>query len=227
MLLPTPLSAVLGFVFILIGATAIWLIFEASKHSHDQSARNRRIRSTPYRRYLFIALFCFMTWLMLLRLKDAADELSLRSMLHILVAMVLAPLFLIKVLVARYYKSYTSVLVPLGLTIFTLGFVLPPRRRDLTCFEGRPSKTFRSMLLLWAPQESTWAPLSHSWKNVAPVATIWNGSQAHAKTLEAGLRPSTACEPYRVPEYPKLMRGPFCRTCFRKTQSIVPARRAY
>jgi ferredoxin-NADP reductase/mono/diheme cytochrome c family protein len=38
--------------------------------------------------------------------------------------MVLAPLFLIKVLVARYYKSYTSVLVPLGLTIFTLGFVL-------------------------------------------------------------------------------------------------------
>jgi ferredoxin-NADP reductase len=45
-------------------------------------------------------------------------------MLHILVAMVLAPLFLIKVLVARYYKSYTSVLVPLGLTIFTLGFVL-------------------------------------------------------------------------------------------------------
>jgi ferredoxin-NADP reductase len=124
MLLPTPLSAVLGFVFILIGAAAIWLIFEASKHSHDQSARNRRIRAHRIAGYLFIALFCFMTWLMLLRLKDAADELSLRSMLHILVAMVLAPLFLIKVLVARYYKSYTSVLVPLGLTIFTLGFVL-------------------------------------------------------------------------------------------------------
>jgi ferredoxin-NADP reductase len=124
MLLPTPLSAVLGFVFILIGAAAIWLIFEASKQSHDQSARNRRIRAHRIAGYLFIALFCFMTWLMLLRLKDAADELSLRSMLHILVAMVLAPLFLIKVLVARYYKSYTSVLVPLGLTIFTLGFVL-------------------------------------------------------------------------------------------------------
>ena len=124
LLIPTPLSAVLGFVFILIGAAAIWLIFEASRHSHDQSARNRRIRAHRIAGYLFIALFCFMTWLMLLRLKDAADELSLRPMLHILVAMVLAPLFLIKVLVARYYKSYTSVLVPLGLTIFTLGFVL-------------------------------------------------------------------------------------------------------
>ena len=90
----------------------------------DQVARNRRIRAHRIAGYLFIALFCFMTWLMLLRLKEAADELTLRSMLHILVAMVLAPLFLIKVLVARYYKSYTSVLVPLGLTIFTLGFVL-------------------------------------------------------------------------------------------------------
>jgi len=124
LLIPALLSAVLGFVFILIGAAAIWLIFRASRHSHDQAARNRRIRAHRVAGYLFIGLFCFMTWLMLLRLKGAADELSLRSMLHILVAMVLAPLFLIKVLVARYYKSYTSVLVPLGLTIFTLGFVL-------------------------------------------------------------------------------------------------------
>jgi ferredoxin-NADP reductase len=38
--------------------------------------------------------------------------------------MVLAPLLLVKVLIARYYKSFTTALVPLGLTIFTLGFVL-------------------------------------------------------------------------------------------------------
>ena len=44
-MLPTPLSAVLGLVFILIGAAAIWLMFEASKHSHDQAARNRRLRA--------------------------------------------------------------------------------------------------------------------------------------------------------------------------------------
>jgi ferredoxin-NADP reductase len=123
-MLSTPLSAVLGLVFVLIGAAAIWLIFEASRHSHDQVARSRRIQAHRIAGYLFIALFCFMTWLMLMRLKDVSDELSLRPMLHILIAMVLAPLFLIKVLVARYYKSYTSVLVPLGLTIFTLGFVL-------------------------------------------------------------------------------------------------------
>ena len=115
-MLSTPLSAVLGLFFVLIGATALGLIFEASRCSHDQMARNRRIQAHRIAGYLFIALFCFMTWLMLLRLKDVSDELSLGSMLHILIAMVLAPLFLIKVLVARYYKSYTSVLGPLGLT---------------------------------------------------------------------------------------------------------------
>ena len=123
-MLSTSLSAALGLAFVLIGVAALWLIFEASRHSQDQAARNRRIQAHRLAGYLFIALFCFMTWLMLLRLKDVSDELSLRSMLHILIAMVLAPLFLIKVLVARYYKSYTAVLVPLGVTIFTLGFVL-------------------------------------------------------------------------------------------------------
>jgi hypothetical protein len=74
--------------------------------------------------YLFIALFCFMTWFMLLRVEDTPDELPLRSMLHILIATVLAPLLLVKVVIACYYKSFTSALVPLGLTIFTLGVVL-------------------------------------------------------------------------------------------------------
>jgi ferredoxin-NADP reductase len=123
-MLSTPLSTALGLAFVLIGVAALWLIFEASRHSIDQVARNRRIQAHRIAGYLFIALFCFMTWLMLLRLKDVSDELSLRSMLHILIAMVLAPLFLVKVLVARYYKTYTAVLVPLGVTIFTLGFVL-------------------------------------------------------------------------------------------------------
>jgi hypothetical protein len=57
LLIPTPLSAVLGFAFILIGAAAIWLIFEASRRSQDQAARNHRIRAHRIAGYLFIALF--------------------------------------------------------------------------------------------------------------------------------------------------------------------------
>src|SRR2546428_2282955 len=123
-MLPTPLSAALGFVFVLIGAAAVWLIFNASTRAHNQTARDRLIRAHRIAGYLFIALFCLMTWFMLLRVKDTPDELPLRPMLHVLIAMILAPLLLVKVFIARYYKSFTSALVPLGLTIFTLGFVL-------------------------------------------------------------------------------------------------------
>jgi ferredoxin-NADP reductase len=123
-MLPTPVSAGLGLLFILTGVAAVWLIFAASTLSGNQTARDRILRAHRVAGYVFIALFCFMTWFMLLRVKDAPDELPLRSMLHVLIAMVLAPLLLVKVLIARYYKSFTAALVPLGLTIFTLGFVL-------------------------------------------------------------------------------------------------------
>ena len=123
-MLSTPVSAALGFVFVLAGAAAVWLIFDASTRTRDQTARDRIIRAHRIAGYLFIALFCLMSWFMLLRLGETSDELSLRSMLHVLIAMILAPLLLVKIVIARYYKTFTSALVPLGLTIFTLGFVL-------------------------------------------------------------------------------------------------------
>src|ERR1700732_4659807 len=99
-------------------------MFDASRLTHNQTARDRIIRAHRIAGYLFIGLFCFMTWFMVLKVKDVPDELPLRSMLHILLAMVLAPLLLVKVIIARYYKTSGTILVPLGITIFTLGFVL-------------------------------------------------------------------------------------------------------
>src|SRR5437868_7567415 len=123
-MLHTPVSAALGLVFVFAGGAAVWLIFAASTRTRDQTARDRIIRAHRIAGYLFIGLFCLMCWFMLLRLRETSDELSLRSMLHVLIAMTLVPLLVVKIVIARYYKSFTSALVPLGLTIFTLGFVL-------------------------------------------------------------------------------------------------------
>ncbi len=122
--LPASLSSTLGIVFALLGIAAVWLIFDASRRTHSAARRERIIRAHRIAGYLFIALFCLMVWLMLLRTGNSTEELSVRSTLHILMALVLVPLLLVKVLVARYYKSFTAVLVPLGLIIFTLAFVL-------------------------------------------------------------------------------------------------------
>src|SRR5262245_35661407 len=61
---------------------------------------------------------------MALRLKGVSDELPARLALHILLALLLLPVLLVKVLIARYYKQHSSVLLPLGVTIFALSLAL-------------------------------------------------------------------------------------------------------
>jgi ferredoxin-NADP reductase/mono/diheme cytochrome c family protein len=111
-------------IFVAAGCAAIWLIFDASRLLHDTAKRDRVLRAHRLAGYAFVALFCLMTWFMILKVRDQQEELSMRSMFHVLVALVLIPLLTVKIVIARRYRSYQSALVPLGLTIFVLGFVL-------------------------------------------------------------------------------------------------------
>jgi ferredoxin-NADP reductase len=122
--LSSQLSAALGLIFVAAGGAAVWFIFDASRIPDDASKRNRILRAHRLAGYLFVGLFCVMTWFMVLRVRDQQEELSMRSLFHVLVALVLAPLLTVKILIARRYRSFHSSLVPLGLTIFVLGFVL-------------------------------------------------------------------------------------------------------
>ena len=123
-MLPAPLSALIGVLFVLLAVVAVWLMFDGSRSAPQSDRARRMFRAHRVAGYLFIALFCIMTWFMILKIKDRPDELPAPSMLHALIAVVMAPLLFIKVLVARYYRNHTSILVPLGLTIFVLAFVL-------------------------------------------------------------------------------------------------------
>jgi hypothetical protein len=114
----------IGVAFVLIGAVNVWLILQASARVRDTQASTRLIAAHRVGGYLFIALFCVMGYFMLARLGDAGGSPPPATMLHITLAMVLSPLLFVKVLVARYYKSYHSFLTPIGLTIFVLSFVL-------------------------------------------------------------------------------------------------------
>ena len=114
----------LGVTFVLIGAINVWLILQASARVKDGKASTRLVAAHRIGGYLFIALFCVMGYFMIARLGDAAGAAPPASMVHMTLAMVLSPLLFVKVLVARYYKSYYSFLMPIGLVIFVLAFVL-------------------------------------------------------------------------------------------------------
>lgn len=123
-MLQSSLSAILGVLFVFVGAVTVWLIFHASSRLKDRGAASSLVRGHRIGGYIFIIIFCVMTYFMIIRIKDAPDDQSLRPLLHMLLAMLMIPLLFVKVLVARYYKTYYSVLMPLGLIVFTLAFVL-------------------------------------------------------------------------------------------------------
>src|SRR5580704_8558942 len=117
-------SVWLGITFVLAGAINVWLILQASARVRDAKANARLIAAHRAGGYLFIALFCVMGYFMLARLEDVGGGTSPGTMIHLTLAMVLSPLLFVKVLIARYYKSYYSLLMPIGLVIFVLSFVL-------------------------------------------------------------------------------------------------------
>src|ERR1700739_4010806 len=114
----------LGITFVLIGVINVWLILQSSARVRDGKASARLIAAHRIGGYLFIALFCVMGYFMVARLGDASGGASPRTIIHLTLAMVLSPLLFVKVLVARYYKNYHSFLMPIGLVIFVLSFVL-------------------------------------------------------------------------------------------------------
>jgi ferredoxin-NADP reductase len=123
-MLNRPASLWLGVTFVVIGAINVWLILQASTRVRDAKASTRLIVAHRIGGYLFIALFCVMSYFMVSRLDDVGGGASPSTMIHLTLAMLLSPLLFVKVLIARYYKGYSSFLTPLGLTIFVLAFVL-------------------------------------------------------------------------------------------------------
>jgi ferredoxin-NADP reductase/mono/diheme cytochrome c family protein len=115
-------SVWLGITFVLVGAINVWLILQASARVRDAGASTRLIAAHRIGGYLFIALFCVMGYFMVARL-DVGGA-SAGTVIHLTLAMVLSPLLFVKVLIARYYKSHHSLLMPIGLVIFVLSFVL-------------------------------------------------------------------------------------------------------
>src|SRR5215831_14609188 len=126
-MLTTSASLALGFAFVLVGAINVWLVLEAWSRVKAANASSRMLALHRIGGYVFIALFCVMTYFMVARLRSGGAETSPNVTIHLALAMILSPLLFIKVLIARYYKNQHGLLVPIGLTILVLAFVLITR----------------------------------------------------------------------------------------------------
>src|SRR6201987_1013167 len=99
-MLPTSASLTLGFFFVLVGAVNVWLVLEAWSRVKVANASSRMLALHRIGGYLFIALFCVMTYFMLARLRRGGVGSAATVTIHFALAMILSPLLFIKVLIA-------------------------------------------------------------------------------------------------------------------------------
>jgi hypothetical protein len=74
--------------------------------------------------YLFLMIYLINLILMAKRLIGMPVEPSPRLILHITLALLLIPVFLVKISISRFFKKLYSFLIPLGLIIFFASFVM-------------------------------------------------------------------------------------------------------
>jgi ferredoxin-NADP reductase len=120
--LPIVISLTLACLFVFLAGFNVWNMLT----NRGTSARSSRLWAQIHRiaGYTFIALFAIFSYFMLLRVKGQTDELSPRLVLHVGLALLLAPLLLVKVIVARNQKAARGLLTTLGVGIFAAAFTL-------------------------------------------------------------------------------------------------------
>ena len=124
MVLTSSISLAIGLAFVLLGGLNVWLVLEAWSAAKAARASSRMIALHRIGGYLCIGLFCVMTYFMVARLRGGSADNSATVTIHLALAMILSPMLFIKVLIARYYKNQHNLLMPIGLTIFVVSFVL-------------------------------------------------------------------------------------------------------
>jgi ferredoxin-NADP reductase len=117
---------VAGVAFVTLAATNVVVMLEASRPSRNGTTRTRLIAIHRVGGYLFAILFCIMAYSMSQRLVGSGitGHLPMYLVLHIVLALVLVPLLLLKILMVHRYKQSHSSLKALGIAIFVTSFVL-------------------------------------------------------------------------------------------------------
>lgn len=115
-----------GIAFVILAATNVVVILEASRSARGDSTRSRLVAVHRANGYLFVILFCIMVYGMSQKLIGVGitGDLPTYLVVHIVLALILVPLLLLKIFIARRYKQSRSSLKALGVTIFLVSFLL-------------------------------------------------------------------------------------------------------
>jgi ferredoxin-NADP reductase len=115
-----------GIIFVVLAAMNVVVMLEARQPMRDSATTNRLFVIHRIVGYLFVSLFGVMAYSMCQKLAGVGitGHLPVYLVIHIMLVLVLVPLLLLKILMARRYKQSRSSLKALGVAIFVVSFVL-------------------------------------------------------------------------------------------------------
>jgi ferredoxin-NADP reductase len=115
-----------GIIFVALAATNVAVMLEAQRSMRDRAATRRASAVHRVVGYLYASLLCVMTYSMSQKLAGGGitGHLPTYLVFHIVLVLVLVPLLLLKIMMARRYKQSQPSLKALGVAIFVVSFVL-------------------------------------------------------------------------------------------------------
>ncbi|MCI5208679.1 MAG: hypothetical protein D3910_07775 [Candidatus Electrothrix sp. ATG2] len=117
-------SSMLATLLVVIGGVTVLIMLEMTGKVRDSPRRKGWILLHRILGYLFLVLFAAMLVFMVIKAGGFQEELPARAMIHIILALLLVPLIMIKVVIARRHAQLSTKLILLGLAIFGLSFGL-------------------------------------------------------------------------------------------------------
>ena len=118
------IASILAALFVLLGGAAVLIMLEMTGKAGDHAERTGWIRAHRIFGYLFVSLFAFILFFMIRKVAAFQEELTSRAVIHIVLALTLVPLVVIKVALARRHPQLTTRLPLLGISIFIISFAL-------------------------------------------------------------------------------------------------------
>lgn len=117
-------SSVLATLLVVIGGVTVLIMLEMTGKVRDTPRRKSWILVHRILGYLFLILFASLLVFMVIKAGGFQEELPARAMVHVILALLLVPLIMIKIVIARRHAQLSTKLIMLGLAIFGLSFGL-------------------------------------------------------------------------------------------------------
>lgn len=135
----TLLSSIFSYVFILVGLTTVLIMLKLHGNPREKTPMKFLRNLHRILGYIFLVFFLVMMGFMLRRIGGISAEFSPRVIVHMVLAMMVIPLFIAKILIARFFKRLFPNLLLLGLAIFVLTFTLVAVTSGYNLFRGNNS----------------------------------------------------------------------------------------